>query len=86
MWHHARGSSLNLGYPYADVAWTRCELMTDREGTGSGLTSRKDKGVAILVNEPSRVHFTYRRHLENRIRAEYGFAGAPVVLHFRRTG
>ncbi len=38
---------------------------------------------AVLVNEASRVHFTYRRYLENRLREEYGFGGTALVLHFR---
>ncbi len=35
------------------------------------------------VNDPKLVHFTYRRYLENRIRAEYPFAGTPIRMSFR---
>lgn len=40
----------------------------------------------IYVNEPSLMHFTYLRYLENQIRAEYGFMGTPIriVLKGRR--
>jgi len=38
---------------------------------------------AILVNDPARVHFTYRRYLENRLREEFGLEGTAVTLHFR---
>jgi len=37
----------------------------------------------VLVNEASRVHFTYRRYLENRLREEFDLGGTAVVLHFR---
>jgi GTP-binding protein len=29
------------------------------------------------------IHFSYRRYLENRLRAEFGFKGSPIVLTFR---
>ncbi len=40
----------------------------------------------IYVNDPSLVHFSYVRYLENQIRAEYGFLGTPIriVLKGRR--
>jgi GTP-binding protein len=38
---------------------------------------------AVLVNDPARVHFTYRRYLENRIREEFGLEGSAVVLRFK---
>ncbi len=41
---------------------------------------------AVLVNEPGRVHFSYRRHLENRLRERFGFEGTAVVLRFRQKG
>ncbi|MEY2817497.1 MAG: GTP-binding protein EngA, partial [Chloroflexota bacterium] len=34
----------------------------------------------IYVNEPSLMHFTYLRYLENQIRAEYGFLGTPIRI------
>ncbi len=35
------------------------------------------------VNQPDRIHFSYKRYLENKIRDEFGFEGAPLRLHFR---
>ena len=37
----------------------------------------------FFVNEPSLVHFTYRRYLENQIREFYPFPGTPIKLIFR---
>ncbi len=34
----------------------------------------------IYVNEPSLMHFTYLRYLENQIRAEHPFIGTPIRL------
>jgi GTP-binding protein len=36
------------------------------------------------VNDPELVHFSYKRYLENRLRAEYSFLGTPLRLSFRR--
>ena len=38
----------------------------------------------VFVNDPTLVHFSYRRYLENRIRAEYGFLGTPIRLILRQ--
>ena len=35
------------------------------------------------VNDPTLVHFSYKRYLENRLREEYGFTGTPLRLAFR---
>jgi GTP-binding protein len=37
----------------------------------------------IFVNDPALIHFSYRRYLENRIRAEHGFLGTPIRLILR---
>lgn len=34
----------------------------------------------IYVNEPSLMHFSYLRYLENQIREEYGFLGTPIRI------
>src|SRR5206468_962155 len=34
--------------------------------------------IVLFVNEPDLMHFSYSRYLENRIRAVFGFGGAPV--------
>lgn len=38
----------------------------------------------VFVNDPSLVHFSYRRYLENRIRDAYGFLGTPIRLILRQ--
>ncbi len=38
----------------------------------------------IFVNDPELIHFSYKRYLENRIRAEHGFLGTPIRLIFRQ--
>ena len=35
------------------------------------------------VNDTRLVHFSYKRYLENRIRAAFPFEGTPLVLSFR---
>jgi GTP-binding protein len=34
----------------------------------------------IYVNDPSLMHFSYLRYLENKIREEYGFLGTPIRI------
>ena len=34
----------------------------------------------VYVNDPKLMHFSYRRFLENRIRAEYEFLGTPIRI------
>ncbi|MBN2084333.1 MAG: ribosome biogenesis GTPase Der [Anaerolineales bacterium] len=36
------------------------------------------------VNDPTLVHFSYRRYLENQIRKHYPFLGTPLVFSFRK--
>lgn len=36
------------------------------------------------VNDPSLVHFSYKRFLENRIREDYSFLGTPIRISFRK--
>ena len=38
------------------------------------------------VNDPTLVHFTYERYLENQLRERYGFPGTPLRLSFRERG
>lgn len=38
----------------------------------------------FFCNDPERVHFSYRRYLENQIRDTYGFDGTPIRLIFRQ--
>jgi|DewCreStandDraft_2_1066082.scaffolds.fasta_scaffold01217_4 GTP-binding protein len=37
----------------------------------------------FFVNDPTLVHFSYERFLENRIREAFGFTGVPIRLVFR---
>lgn len=34
----------------------------------------------IYMNDPTLMHFSYRRFLENQLRAEYGFLGTPIRI------
>lgn len=40
----------------------------------------------FFVNDASRVHFSYRRHLEKVLRQAFGFQGNPLRLIFRSRG
>ena len=40
--------------------------------------------IVLFVNDPDLVHFSYRRYLENQIRAAHGFAGVPLRVFFRK--
>ena len=38
----------------------------------------------LPVNDPTLVHFSYKRYLENRLRSAFGFLGNPINLVFSR--
>ncbi|MBS3872885.1 MAG: ribosome biogenesis GTPase Der [Firmicutes bacterium] len=38
----------------------------------------------LFVNDPELLHFSYKRFLENRLRAVYAFVGTPIVLAARK--
>jgi GTP-binding protein len=40
----------------------------------------------FFVNDPTLLHFSYQRYLENQLRAAYGFEGTAIRLIFRRRG
>ncbi len=40
----------------------------------------------FFVNDPTLVHFSYRRYLENRLRQAFGFDGTAIRLVFRGRG
>ncbi len=49
-----------------------------------GTQARSDPPTILLfVNDPRLVHFSYRRHLENRFREAHGFLGTPIRLVFK---
>jgi len=37
----------------------------------------------LSINQPVDLHFSYRRYLENQLRAAFGFEGSPLVLKVR---
>lgn len=45
--------------------------------------SIKPTTFALFVNQKRLFHFSYLRHIENRIRERYGFAGVPIRLELR---
>ena len=61
--------------------------MVSRRGTlkvyGVKQDSKGPPGFTIYVNRGNLVHFSYKRYLENAIRAAYGFEGAPLKMRFR---
>jgi GTP-binding protein len=42
--------------------------------------------VAIRVNKPVGIHFSYERYLVKSLRLAFGFEGSPVRISFRRAG
>jgi GTP-binding protein len=40
----------------------------------------------LFVNDPTLLHFSYRRYLENQIRAAYPFQGTAIRMIFRKRG
>jgi GTP-binding protein len=37
----------------------------------------------FFVNDPTQIHFSYRRFLENQLRENFGFTGTPIRMSFR---
>ncbi len=40
----------------------------------------------LFINDPTLMHFSYQRYLENRLRQDFGFKGTPLRLIFKRRG
>jgi GTP-binding protein len=38
----------------------------------------------LFTNVATRLHFSYERFLENRLREQYGFFGTPIRIAVRR--
>jgi GTP-binding protein len=39
---------------------------------------------AMFVNDPEMMHFSYERYLENTLRQNFGFEGAPIRINLRK--
>jgi GTP-binding protein len=39
--------------------------------------------ITFFVNNPTFLHFAYKRYLENKLRAKFSFYGNPIILQFR---
>lgn len=46
-------------------------------------TSVRPPALALFVNDPKRMHFSYKRYLENSFRERFGFVGTPLILMLR---
>jgi GTPase len=44
----------------------------------------KPPTIVVFVNDPSLMHFSYERYLENKIRAAFDFEGTPIRIFTRR--
>jgi len=44
----------------------------------------KPPTIVVFVNDPSLMHFSYERYLENKIRAAFNFEGTPIRIFTRR--
>lgn len=56
----------------------RCRIYYAQQVSSKPLT------IALFVNEPSWMHFSYMRYLENRIRDSFEFIGSPINLVLRK--
>jgi len=42
--------------------------------------------IAIVMNKPKGLHFTYRRYLTNKLREAFNFTGTPLLFKAKRRG
>ena len=42
--------------------------------------------IAIIMNKPSGLHFTYRRYLVNKMREAFNFTGTPLLFKAKKKG
>ncbi len=42
--------------------------------------------IAIVMNKPSGLHFTYRRYLTNKLREAFNFTGTPLLFKAKKKG
>ena len=42
--------------------------------------------IALIMNRPKALHFSYKRYLQNQIRKNFDFSGVPLVIASRKKG
>ncbi|MBX2078424.1 ribosome biogenesis GTPase Der [Campylobacter peloridis] len=42
--------------------------------------------IALIMNRPKALHFSYKRYLQNQIRKQFDFEGVPLILASRKKG
>lgn len=42
--------------------------------------------IALIMNRPKALHFSYKRYLQNVLRKHYDFSGVPLILAARKKG
>ena len=42
--------------------------------------------IALIMNQPKALHFSYARYLQNQLREEYELSGVPILLEVRKRG
>lgn len=42
--------------------------------------------IALIMNRPKALHFSYKRYLQNQIRKEFNFEGVPLIIASRKKG
>ena len=82
--------------PRYDLRRTVLNAVADHPPSTSGRRALKVYGVTqertgppsftFYVNRSDMVHFSYRRYLENSLRAAYEFKGSPLRMRFRGRG
>lgn len=43
----------------------------------------KPPKIALIMNRPNALHFSYKRYLVNTLRQEFGFLGTPIIIEAR---
>ena len=42
--------------------------------------------IALFVNDPELMHFSYQRYIENQLRSVFGLEGTPIRIVIRQKG
>lgn len=42
--------------------------------------------IALIMNRPKALHFSYKRYLQNQIRKKFNFEGVPLIIASRKKG